>query len=102
MANIKPLVQRFAGPVIAAYLLHLGLWLLFFVGWQLVMAVLTRAVNWFAEMFGQFSVVEREGVLVRLLPGQLAEGIVPIIFGLLVGWWVFRKRRNTQQQTLQP
>jgi hypothetical protein len=95
MAQLKPLARRFAAPVIAAYLVHLGVWLLLFIGTQVVMALLTRTVNWLAmELFGQFSVVEQEAVLVRLLPGELAEGIVPIIAGLLVGWWVlFRKLR---------
>ena len=94
MAQLKPLAQRFAGPVIAAYLLYLGVWLLLFVGTQVVMALLTGTVNWVFELFGQFAVVEREAVLLRLLPGELAEGIVPIIAGLLVGWWVLRRKQK--------
>ena len=101
MAHFKPLFQRFAGPVIAAYLLHLGVWLVLFTATQVLMAFLTRTVNWLAfVLFRQFSVVEREAVLVRLLPGELAEAIVPIIAGLLVGWWVLQRKRKILRPSL--
>jgi len=102
MATANLLVRRFAGPVIAAYLLHMGMWLLLLTGTQVVLALLTRTVNWLAlALFHQFSAVEQEEVLWRPLPGELAYTIVPIILGLLVGWWVWHRRRNTQQHTPQ-
>ena len=91
------LVRRFAAPVLAAYLLHWGVWALLLVADEVVLSALTTTVNWLAfVLFRQFSVVEREAVLLRPLLGELAGGIVPIILGLLVGWWVFRRQRNAQ------
>ena len=92
MANIKFLVRRFAGPVIAVYLLNLGVWLLLLVVTQFVMFIITKAVNGFAELLGSFSFVEGVAVSARFLPMQLADGVVPIILGLLVGWWVWRRK----------
>ncbi len=94
MTEFKPLAKRFAGPMIAAYLLHWGVWSALLTGTQVVLALMTRSVNWFAALFGQVSVVEQETVFFQLLPAELVEGIVPIIAGLLVGWWVlYRERR---------
>jgi hypothetical protein len=95
IASPNLLFRRFAGPVIAAYLLHLGMWLLLLTGTQVVLALLTRTVNWLAmALFRQFSAVEQEEVFLRPLAGELAYGIVPIILGLLVGWWVWHRRRR--------
>jgi hypothetical protein len=94
MAQLKPLVQRFAGPVVAAYLLYLGVWFLLVTGTQVVMALLTRTVNWLAfALFGQFSAVEGVAVPAQFLLVELGEGIVPIMAGLLVGWWVLQQQR---------
>jgi len=105
MAVGKPgvLFRRFAPVVIAAYLMHWGVWDLLFVADQVVLSALTKTINWLAlGMFGIFDLVGEEGVSGRYLPQQILIGIVPIIVGLLVGWWVWRRRRNTKQHTLQP
>jgi len=105
MAVGKPgvLFRRFAPAVVAAYLLNWGVWDLLFVAEQLVMSALTKTINWLAlGMFGVFDLVEEEGVSGRYLPQQILIGVVPIVFGLLIGWWVFRRRRNIQQRPLQP
>ena len=99
-ANANPgvLFRRFAPAVIAAYLLHWGIWALLLVMDQVVLWALTTTVNWLAlVLFRQFSVIEQEAVLLRPLPRELAYGIVPIILGLLVGWWVWRRRRGILQ-----
>jgi hypothetical protein len=95
------LFRRFAPAIVAAYLMHWGVWALLFVVDQMVLWALTATVDWSALLLGQFSAVERETVLLRPLPGELAEGIVPLILGLLVGWWLRRRRRGTQQHPLQ-
>jgi uncharacterized protein (TIGR03382 family) len=103
MANIGRLFRRFAGPVIAAYLLYLGVWTVLFVATEIAMFVMTRTVNWFAMvMFGQFSVVEQEAVAGRYLAEECTEAAIPIILGLLVGWWLMRRRRRSLEQTVPP
>lgn len=97
MAHLTSRARRFAGPVIAAYLLHWGMWTLLLTGTQVLLAFLTGSVNWLAALFGQFSVVEQETFLFRPLPGELLEGIVPIVVGLLVGWWVLYRKGSIPQ-----
>lgn len=90
------LTKRFAGPVIAAYLLHWGVWWLIFVVTQGVMVVLTNTLDWIASgVFGSFQLVERESMPGLLaIPEELLGGVIPLIFGLLVGWWILRHRAN--------
>ena len=96
------LFRRFAPAVVAAYLLHWGLLDLLFVVDQFVMSALTKTVSWLAlAIFHNFSFVE-VGVAWRYLLQQVLIGVVPIFLGLLVGWWMLRRRRNAQQHPLQP
>ena len=95
------LFRRFAPAVVAAYLLHWGVWALLLVVDQMVLWALTATVDWSALLLGQFSAVEQEEVLWRALPAEVADGIVPLILGLLVGWWVWNRRRKTQPHPLQ-
>ena len=100
--GIKPLFLRFAAPVLAAYLLHWGLWELVFIAEQFVMSGLTKALNWVALLLGRFSCIEEMSVSTRFIPQYVVYGIIPLILGLLVGRCVLRRRRNTQQYPLQP
>ena len=96
------LFRRLAPAIVAAYLLHWGVLDLLFVVDQVVLSALTKTVSWLAlAIFHNFSFVE-VGVAWRYLLPQIAIGVVPLILGLLVGWWVWRRRRKTQQQSLQP
>jgi hypothetical protein len=96
MREFKPLAQRFAGPAIAAYFLHWGALILILTGTQVVLALLTGTVNWVASLFGQLSVIGDETVLVRLLPGELAEGAVPLFAGLFIAWLIWLKKGRNQ------
>jgi hypothetical protein len=100
LATAKLLVRRFAGSVVAAYLLHWGIWSLLLLATQAVMALVTGGVNGLAVLLGQFPAVEQETVLLRPLPGEIVEGIVPIIAGLLVGWWVLHRKRTRLQSPI--
>ncbi|HKI26649.1 MAG TPA: hypothetical protein VKA07_10010 [Candidatus Sulfotelmatobacter sp.] len=97
MATVNFPARRFICPVIAAYLLHWGVWSLVIVAAQAVMAGLTGTINWFAgHLFGGLSVIEGARVSARFLPLQIADGIIPIILGLLAGWFVWRRKRRSQ------
>lgn len=90
----KTLVKRFAAPVIAAWLLHLGVWMLIvFVAEPSVMSVLTRTVNWFSELLAGGSWrIEDVSWPSRFVAFEIGESIVPIFIGLLMGWWVLRRK----------
>jgi hypothetical protein len=93
MESVKPLVRRFAAPVVAAYLLHWGVWMLLLVAEQVVMAGLTQSVNWVAtEFFGKFAFIEEWTVSTHFLPIQVSEGVIPIAAGLLVGYWTMCRK----------
>lgn len=96
MTEFRILAKRFAGPVIAAYLLHWGGFVLLLTGTQVVLALLTRTVNWVAALFGQVSIVPQETVLLRLLPGELAEGAVPLLAGMLIAWLIWRRKSRNR------
>lgn len=102
------LFRRFAPVVIAAYLLHWGIWDLLFVAEQVVMSALTKTINWVAffifinfHIFGNSQFVEEESVSLRYLTPEVAYGSIQVILALLVGWWVWRKRRKRPQDWLQ-
>jgi len=96
------LCRRLAPAIVAAYLMHWGVLDLLFVVDQVVLSALTKTVSWLAlAIFHNFSFVEVDVAWRYLLP-QIAIGVVPIFLGLLVGWWMLRRRRNAQQHPLQP
>jgi hypothetical protein len=92
---LRKMLQRFAGPVVAAYLLHLGVWSLIMAGTQVAMSALTRILNSLADhSLAGFPRVEEEAWLPHFLAPQIAEGFVPIIVGLLIGWWILHREQN--------
>ena len=98
MANLKPLIRRFAGPAIAAYLLHWGLWSLVMEAEQVILSALTRTLNWVADHFlGGFPRVETAFWSARLLVVEVCTwGFIPILLGLLLGWWLMHRKRRLQ------
>jgi len=97
IAGVKPLVRRFAAPVIAAWLLHMGVWwFIFFVADPSIMSVLTKTVNWLTEHFSATAwPIEEMFWSPDFMAYQMPEVIVPIIAGLMIGWLVFRRRQRT-------
>jgi hypothetical protein len=95
---LKPLFMRFAGPVIAAYLLHWGVWWLIQEAATLTMFALTTSLNWIADHSrGGFPRVEGVYLSARLLAWETAsDGLLPIALGLLIGWCVLHRKRGIQ------
>jgi hypothetical protein len=90
-------VRRFAGPVIAVYLLHWGLWSLVHEAAQLTMSVLTSALIWITDhFFGGFPLIERAGWSAHWLAIDSATyGLLPIVCGLLIAAWIWQRRRKS-------
>jgi len=91
---IGPLARRFAGPIVAAYLLHWGLWWLVQLTEQIVLSILTKVLNWFADL-ANFQRIEEASWPARWLAMQLGDSIIPILAGLLLGWWVLRSKNKS-------
>jgi len=92
----NPMVRRFAGPVLAAWLIFIGLWMILDEAEQVVLSLLTKTLNWMGDHIITSSPrIEEASVSARYLLLWIAEALVPIIFGLLVGWWILRMRRKT-------
>lgn len=99
---VKPLIRRFAAPVIAAWLLHMGVWwLIVFEAEPFALSVLTKTVNWFIDHFtARAWPIEEMSLPSRFMAYQTAEGVVPIFAGLLIGWWVLRRKAKTPEVSL--
>jgi hypothetical protein len=102
IAGAKPLVRRFAAPVIAAWLLHLGVWwFIVFVAEPSVMSVLTKTLNWLIEHFSaRTRLIEEMFWSSRSMAYEMPNAIVPVIVGLAIGWWVFRRKAKTPKESL--
>ncbi len=99
LPGIKPLARRFALPAIAAWLLSVGTWTVLFVIEQAVMAVLTGTESWFVDHFLPASgFVETTFWDTRICAANMGEGVVLILVGLSVGWWIARRKRQPLRQ----
>jgi hypothetical protein len=96
------LLRRWAPPVIAAWLLHLGAWsIIRFVAEPSVMSLLARTLNWFIEHFtAKGWPIEQVPWPSRFTAYQMADDIVPIVIGLLIGWWVLRRKTRIARESL--
>ena len=96
---IKPLARRFAAPALAAWLLHLGVWLILYaIEWQ-VISLLTQTVGWFVDHFPfNFGTVEKWYTPIQLFAQNIAEGAGLIVLGLLVGLWAAHRKRKSLSQ----
>jgi hypothetical protein len=86
IAALKPLVRRFAAPVIAAWLLHMGIWwFIVFVVQPSLMSVLTKTVNWLIlHLTAGAWPIEEKSWPSLLTAYQMPEVIVPVIVGLMM------------------
>jgi len=100
--GICPLLRRWPPSVIAAWLLHLGLWMLIVsVAEPLTMSVLTKTLNWFVERFtARAWPIEEVSWPSSFTAYRMADGIVPILIGLLIGWWVLRRKTTIARKSL--
>ncbi len=100
--GICPLLRRWALPVIAAWLLHMGLWMLIVsLAGPLTMSVLTKTLNWFIEHFtAKGWPIEEVASPLRFTAYQVADGIAPILIGLLIGFWALRRKTRIARATL--
>jgi len=93
---IKPLARRFAAPALAAWLLYVGMWTILFAIEQQVMSLL----GWlFDHIPINFGVVEKTYYPIQRFGQNMAEGLVPILLGLLAGLWVVRRKRQSLSQS---
>ncbi len=98
--GLEQLCRRWTLPVIAAWLLHMGLWwLIFFVVEPSAMSALTRTVNWFIEHFSATAwPIENISLSYTILAFQFAEALVSILLGLTIGWWLLWHKTRAAQQ----
>jgi hypothetical protein len=102
IGGFKPLVRRFAAPVIAAWLLHMGIWwFIVFVAEPSVMSALTKMANWLILHFTARAWPIEELSWPSLLTAyQMPEVILPVIVGLIIGWWVLRRNVKIPKESL--
>jgi hypothetical protein len=92
---IKPLARRFAAPIIAAWLLYCGLWLVLFAIETQVISLLTQTLGWIVDHFlFSFGTVEKWYAPIQLFAQNMAEGAGLIILGLLVGLWAVHRKQK--------
>ena len=98
MPEFKMPIRRFICPVIAAYLLNLGVWSLVLQAEQVVLSEITKFLTWAADHSpAGFPRVEGTTWSARMMALQMIfYGLLPIALGLLLGWWVLNKKRRRQ------
>ncbi|MGA8443491.1 MAG: hypothetical protein WB762_07855 [Candidatus Sulfotelmatobacter sp.] len=98
---IGPLIRRWAAPVIAAWLLHLGAWsIIGRVAEPSVMSVLTNTLNWLIQHFtAKGWPIEEVSWPSRFIAYQMSESLIPILVGLLIGWGLLRRKRRISRQS---
>jgi hypothetical protein len=93
---IKPLARRFAVPALAAWVLHLGVWLVLYAIESQVISLLTQTVGWFVDHFPfSFGTVEKWYTPIHLFAQNMAEGAGLISLGLLVGLLAVHTKRKS-------
>lgn len=92
MAALKLLVRRFAGPVIAVYFLHWGIWFLIAMATQIVMAFMTPALHWVQLQLNW--ALSGASISMRWFTQEILYGIVPVILGLLIGGYSLGQKRK--------
>jgi hypothetical protein len=87
------LARRFAVPVFAVWLLHAGVWIAIIAASQPILSGLLRISNWYVQHFLPTSnLIEEISWSMYFTFGEIAEGIIPIVLGLLLGFWVLRRK----------
>ncbi len=90
------LLRRFVLSAIAAYLLHWGVWVLIFEAEQIILSEVTKVLTWVAD-HSPAGFLRTEGVYwsARVVAADAAsEGFLPIVLGLLIGWWLLRRKKR--------
>jgi hypothetical protein len=96
---IKALARRFAAPALGAWLLYMGVWILFFAIELQVMSLLTRTVGWFVDhLLANLGPVEKTYSPIQFFAENIAEGVVLILLGLFVGSRIARRKRQCLSQ----
>jgi hypothetical protein len=98
---IGPLIRRWALPIIAAWLLHMGVWMFIVsVAEPPILSILTKTVNWFIELFtARAWPIEELSWSSRFTAYQTSESLIPILVGLLIGWWVLRRKTRISHES---
>jgi hypothetical protein len=91
--NPKLVAKRFVLPVLAAWLINTGTWMIVFAASQPILSGLLNISNWYAEHFGSGDLQE-ESWNFPLITREIAEGSIPIMLGLLLGFWVLHRKRQ--------
>jgi len=66
---------------------------------QIVLSVLTKVLNWFADL-ANFQRIEEASWSARWLAMQVGDSIIPILAGSLLGWWVLRSKNKSMPATI--
>jgi hypothetical protein len=95
---MKALVRRFALPIVAAWLLCEGIWLIVLTLTQPIHLVLMEVANWYVKHFTAGSSLYETSWYLSFAVGHIVEGLIPLALGLLLGFWIRHKRYGIRQQ----
>ena len=96
ISSPRVLLKRFAIPVIAAWLIYLGAFSVVFTVSQPILSSLLGIVNWYTQHFRPTgNLVEEAWWNFPLWFKEIAEGLIPIVLGLLLGLWALARKRRS-------
>jgi hypothetical protein len=93
---MKTLFKKFAMPILAALLLHEGIWMVVVTLEQPILSAFFSVQNGFEEHFaaGEHMVLEEVSWTLSSTAVQVGEAMIPIVFGLILGFWVLYRKRQ--------
>ncbi len=91
------LARRFAIPMFSVWLIHAGIWTALIAASQPILSGLLRISNWYVQRYlPTGNLVEEIPWNVYFTMGSIVEDTIPIILGLLLGFWVLRRKAKNK------